>query len=76
MSNFDHVRIGDAIGFVDGPGVFPTDNIGVVTGFGEDRFYKYAKVIRPNGSEDKVVSFTTVGIGIYHLPTYLTKTKV
>ncbi len=75
-SKFEDVCIGDAVGFVDGPGVFPTDNIGVVLGFGEFNYCKHSwgefvVVRRPDGRTDRVQSFTTIGIGIYHLPTYL-----
>jgi len=74
-SKFSGIKVGDAVGLVDGPGVFPTDNLGVVLGFGEDRFYEYVVVRRSDGSTDKIISFTTVGIGHYHLPTYLLATE-
>ena len=69
-SKFSGIKVGDAVGSVDGPGVFPTDNLSVVLGFGEDRFYEYVVVQRTNGSRAKITSFTDIGIGHYHLPTY------
>lgn len=70
-SKFEDVCVGDAVGFVDGPGVLPIDNVGVVLGFGEDRWGEYMVVQRPDHTIDKIMSLTKVGIGIYHLATYL-----
>ena len=71
-SKFSGIKVGDAVGSVDGPGVNPTyNNLGVVLGFGEDDFYEYVVVQRADGDLDKVIGFTNIGIGHYHLPTYL-----
>lgn len=68
---FEDVCVGDSLGMVDGPGVFPLDNLGTVLGFGTDRFHHYIVVQWADGRQEKIVSLTTVGIGVYHIPTYL-----
>lgn len=61
------VKIGDKIGFVDGPGVQPEDNVGEVTKKVEDRWGKHL-VVKLEDRETTVHVLSTVGIGAYLLP--------
>lgn len=70
-SKFEDVCVGDAIGSVDGPGVLPLDNVSVVLGFGEDEWGEYMVVQRADLHNERIMSLTKVGIGHYHLATYL-----
>jgi len=58
---------GDTVGFVCGPGEFPSDTIGRVYGRITDRWGRHLRVKMVDSTFRTVHSFTTVGIGAYYL---------
>lgn len=70
---WNSVRIGEEIGFIDGPGQSLSDCVGTVTQKVEDRWGLHVVVGFPRvlGEPDRlpetVHGFTTVGIGAYRM---------
>lgn len=58
---------GDRVGFVCGPGEFPTDTTGRVYGRISDRWGKRLRVKMDDSTFRTVHAFTRVGIGAYYL---------
>jgi hypothetical protein len=60
-------KLGDRVGFVCGPGEFPTDTTGRVYRQFTDQWGKHLRVKMDDSSFRTVESFTDIGIGAYYL---------
>ena len=60
-------KLGDIVGFVCGPGEFPTDTTGRVYGRITDQWGRHLRVKMRDSTFTTVHSFTSIGIGAYYL---------
>lgn len=72
-SHFDHVQVGDYVGFQDGPGSHYLDNVYMALRVEYGRFGTTLVVKNMAGHVEHVSRFTTVGIGCYYIGPQLPK---
>lgn len=60
-------KLGDSVGFVCGPGEFPTETVGRVYGQIRNQWGRHLRIKMSDWNFRTVHSFTSVGIGAYYL---------
>ena len=66
-NNLFDANLGDRVGFVCGPGEFPTNTTGRVDGRITDKWGQHLRIKMDDSTIRTIESFTNVGIGAYYL---------